>query len=362
VAVRLPAVENVPGGRAWGSLSRRVRTLVVAGVLFVVLFVLALVLPVPYVILSPGPTYNTLATDTAGNQIITVDGTRTARTTGNLNLTTVEVTTTSVSAFQALSGWLKGDEETVPRSAVYPPGQSTAQTNAQNTAAFTDSQDSAITAAACELGYPKKFGVEGVIVPGPSSGHLQPADVIDTVDGTSVTTARQLVNRLGSIPAGTDVALDISRGGQAKTVHVTLGKPLGHRSGGSLGITAGQVCAAPYTVDLGLGNQIGGPSAGLMFALGIMDKVGPRNLTGGRFIAGTGTIDASGQVGPIGGIQLKMIAARAAGATVFLAPAGNCSDVVGATPAGLQVVKVTSLHGAVQDLLALQKGQQVPGC
>ena len=113
---------------------------------------------------------------------------------------------------------------------------------------------------------------------------------------------------------------------------------------------------------LGLANQIGGPSAGLMFALGIIDKIGTEDLTGGKFIAGTGTIDEKGKVGPIGGIQLKMIAAHNKGATVFLAPAGNCGDVRKATPSGLQVVKVSTLHEAVQDLLDIQKGVSVPGC
>jgi Lon-like protease len=93
-----------------------------------------------------------------------------------------------------------------------------------------------------------------------------------------------------------------------------------------------------------------------------MDKVGNVDLTGGRFIAGTGTIDDKGNVGAIGGIQLKMIAARHKGATVFLAPAGNCSDVRGAIPSGLQVVKVSTLDGAVQDLLKVQKGEPVPSC
>jgi len=99
-----------------------------------------------------------------------------------------------------------------------------------------------------------------------------------------------------------------------------------------------------------------------MFALGIMDKIGSVDLTHDKFIAGTGTIDPNGNVGPIGGIQLKMIAARKAGATVFLAPAGNCADVRGAIPAGLQVVKVSKLSEAVADLEALNAGQPVPHC
>jgi PDZ domain-containing protein len=115
-------------------------------------------------------------------------------------------------------------------------------------------------------------------------------------------------------------------------------------------------------VTLGLNNSIGGPSAGLMFALGIMDKVGDENITQGRFIAGTGTIDPSGKVGPIGGIQLKMIAARRAGATVFLAPESNCAEVRGNVPKGLEVVKVATLHGAVTDLNQIKSGQHPAGC
>ena len=121
-------------------------------------------------------------------------------------------------------------------------------------------------------------------------------------------------------------------------------------------------CFAPFTVNLGLANEIGGPSAGLMFALGIIDKVGPTNLTGGKFIAGTGTIDPSGDVGAIGGIALKMIAARAKGASVFLAPAANCPDVRGAIPGGLDVVKVSNLKGALADLADLKQGTSVPHC
>jgi PDZ domain-containing protein len=93
-----------------------------------------------------------------------------------------------------------------------------------------------------------------------------------------------------------------------------------------------------------------------------MEKVGSTDLTKDRFIAGTGTIDGSGKVGPIGGIQLKMIAAHDKGATVFLAPADNCSDVRGATPSGLKVIKVSTLHDAVQDLENLQSNQSVPSC
>jgi len=117
----------------------------------------------------------------------------------------------------------------------------------------------------------------------------------------------------------------------------------------------------PFDVRISVGD-IGGPSAGLMFALGIIDKLTPMNLTGGKFIAGTGEIEASGKVDPIGGIQQKMIGARQAGATIFLTPASNCADAKGAVPAGLRLVSVSTLSQAVNDLEAIKAGQQVPSC
>jgi PDZ domain-containing protein len=156
--------------------------------------------------------------------------------------------------------------------------------------------------------------------------------------------------------------MGILREGRPRTVRITLGAPIEGRSGGSLGIAVGRLCQFPFDVNLGLANQIGGPSAGMMFALGILDKVGKTDLTHGRFIAGTGTIDPDGNVGAIGGIQLKMIAARDAGATIFLAPAANCADVRGAVPAGLRVIRVSTLHGAVTDLEHLDGHSAEPAC
>jgi PDZ domain-containing protein len=361
VRLALPSVERIPGGRAFASLSRRVRTLIIASVVFVVLFTLALTLPVPYVVLSPGPTYNTLGTDPAGHSIIVIQGRKPNRTNGNLNLTTVEITTNKLTAFRALVDWLQSDKVVVPHSSVFPPGESEQQTNQQNTKDFVQSQDSATVAALCELGYPKGFGVVTVLADGPSHGLLQTGDEFRSVDGKPVSSRAQLDAVLKGLAPGTTVPVVVQRAGKTVSVSVTLGKS--PRTGkGYLGVEPFQTCLAPFRVVLGLQDEIGGPSAGLMLALGIMDKVGKVNLTGGRFIAGTGTIDPNGNVGPIGGIQLKMIAARDKGATVFLAPAGNCSDVRGATPSGLRVVKVSTLHDAVQDLLRIQRNQPVPSC
>ena len=337
------------------------RTLIAAGGLFVVLFLLALVLPVPYVVLSPGPTFNTLAADDSGAQIIVIKGRGTNHTTGNLNMTTVDVSSRTLTAFQALDGWLLKDEVVVPRSSEFPPGQSQQQVDQQNKQDFTESQDNATAAALCELGYPRRFGVITVSGSSPAQGKLQPGDVLTSLDGTAVSDDADLRGMLAKLAPGTQVSIGVLRTDKPATVSLKLASASG-RTGGVIGISVGPVCAAPFSVDLGLGNQIGGPSAGMMFALGIIDKVGPTDLTAGRFVAGTGTISPDGKVGAIGGIALKMIAARRAGASVFLAPADNCSDVRGATPKGLDVVKVATLHEAVQDLLALQKGQSVPHC
>jgi PDZ domain-containing protein len=363
VSFSLPSIDRVPGGRAFASLSRRVRTLAVASVIFLVLFVLALTMPVPYVILSPGPTYNTLGTDERGNTIVVIKGKKATVVSGHLNLTTVSISSQSVTAFQAIAAWLTHDEVVVPKASVYPPGNSEEQTNQRNTQDFLASQDSATEAALCELHYPKGFGVLKVTPDGPSEGILAPGDLLRTVDGKPANSLTALTSVMAGETPGRTVPVGVTRNGKPVQVQVKLGPPLkGKTAGATLGISAYNGCLAPFTVDLGLGNEIGGPSAGLMFALGIMDKVGTVDLTKGRFIAGTGTIDATGKVGPIGGIQLKMIAAKDKGASVFLAPAGNCDDVKKATPHGLKVIKVSTLHGAVQDLLDLQNGKPVAGC
>jgi PDZ domain-containing protein len=112
--------------------------------------------------------------------------------------------------------------------------------------------------------------------------------------------------------------------------------------------------------------DVGGPSAGLLFSLGIVDKLNGDgdggDLTGGRVVAGTGTIDADGKVGPVGGVPLKTQAARRDGATVFLVPKAECADARAELPRGLRLIPVTTLEGAVDALVSLEKGDKVPAC
>lgn len=343
-------------------MTRRVRTLLIAGVLFLVLFVVAIIMPVPYVVLSPGPTLNTLGVDSQNRSIIMIKGRQPKPTTGHLNLTTVDVSTDRVTAFQALIGWLQHDRVVVPRSSIYPPGQSEEQVNKEDTQQFTSSQDNATAAAFCELNYPKGFGVLSVDANAGAKDVLEAFDQLISLDGAPIDSADKLTAVLAKQKPGQTVTIAFKRLGKPMTASVKLSAPAPGKKGARIGIAVGEECFAPFGVDLGLGDQIGGPSAGLMFALGIMDKVGTKDLTKGAYIAGTGEIEPDGTVDPIGGIQLKMIAARRAGASIFLAPAANCGDVRGAVPKGLKVIKVNALHDAVQSLLAVQAGAAVPHC
>lgn len=341
-------------------MSRQSRTLAVGAVLCLVLGVLSFTLRVPYLVESPGPTFNTLGQND-GKEIIAVNGHPTTPTSGHLNLMTVLSDTEKTTVAGALVGWLRHDEVVVPYDAIYPPGTSKQQQNAANAEDFAASQDNATAAAACELGYPKGFGIFSVADDSPNKAVLKPGDRLVSLNGTPVPDDATLRKVISASHAGDKLAVGLVRNGKQLTVTATLGEPAAGSSTPRLGVSVGVGCLLPFQVTLSLAG-IGGPSAGMMFALGIIDKISNHDLTHGRFIAGTGTIDPSGQVGQIGGIALKMIAARRAGATIFLAPASNCPDVKGNIPSGLNVVKVSTLHEAITDLDTLAGGGSVPHC
>jgi PDZ domain-containing protein len=187
---------------------------------------------------------------------------------------------------------------------------------------------------------------------------LKSGDVITAVDGKRVTGPTGLQQLIYAHPAGSTLTVTIVRNGQTRQVMVGTKEASGHPV---MGIEITGQYKFPFTVTITVGD-IGGPSAGMMFALGIIDKLTGLNLTGGRFIAGTGEITAGGQVEAIGGIQQKMVGARDAGATIFLTPASNCSDTTGAVPAGLRLVKVSTLSQAVTYLEDIKAGKPVPSC
>jgi PDZ domain-containing protein len=344
-------------------MSRRSLTLALAALATVAAIAVTVLLPVPYVILTPGPTLNTLGRDSSGKPLIAITGRATHTTSGHLNMVTISYQGgpgTNLNIFEALRGWLDSSEAVVPERELFPAGQSAQQTQAQDTEQMASSQQLATAAALTQLRIPYQTQVEvlSTVAGYPASKLLKAGDIIEAVDGHAVTGASSLSSLITAHPAGSVIQLEVLRAGQTRTVPVasksSSGTPV-------IGVQVQEQYKFPFTVDISVGN-IGGPSAGLMFALGIIDKLTPLNLAGGKFIAGTGEITASGQVEPIGGIQQKMVGARDAGATVFLAPAGNCSATVGAVPAGLKVVKVSTLSQAVSDLEALKAGQPVPSC
>jgi Lon-like protease len=342
---------------------RRSLTLSVAGIATLIAIAVAVLVPVPYVILLPGPTLNTLGKDTSGTPLIKITGHQTYPTTGHLNLVTVGFQGgpgVHLNVFQALRGWLSPSNAVVPEEEIFPPGQTAQQTHAQDAEQMASSQETATAAALSELHIPyQTLAVVVVTTPGyPARSVLKAGDAIEAVDGKPVTGPASLSSLITAHPAGSQLQLTVVRAGQTLSLQVATknsgGKPV-------IGVEVQQQYKFPFTVTIDVGN-IGGPSAGMMFALGIIDMLSPMNLTGGKFIAGTGEITAAGQVQPIGGIQQKMVAARDAGATVFLTPASNCSSTAGAVPAGLRLVKVSTLSQAVSDLEAIKAGKSVPSC
>jgi PDZ domain-containing protein len=340
-------------------MSRRSLTLLIAAIGTAAAIAVSVRVPVPYVILGPGPTLNTLGNDSSGHPLITISGRPVHRTSGHLNLVTVSYRGgpgRDLNIFTVLTAWLNPDEAVVPEQDLFAPGQTQQQTQQQNTQQMTGSQQTATAAALTELRIAYQMQVVQAERGYPAYGVLKAGDVITAVDGQPVTSQSSLTALISAHPASSTLTLTISRNGQTQHVRVAT-----RGSGGHPVIGVEIQDKFPFTVKISVGD-IGGPSAGLMFALGIIDKLSSLDLTGGKFVAGTGEITASGQVLAIGGIQQKIVGARHAGATIFLTPASNCADAKGAVPAGLRLVKVSTLAQAVTDLEALKAGQPVPSC
>lgn len=340
-------------------MTRRIAVLT-AGVVLLVLFgILGTTLPVPYVAQVPGPTFNTLG-DIKGEPIISIQGREPNKVDGNLNLTTVGVSRGGVSLIQAVRGWFDREVSVVPEEAVYPPDRSPEETRKANREAFLTSEQAAQTVALGRLGYPVKVVVQGVADDSPSKGALEEGDAIEAVDGVPTPDTDALDKVLESIPGGSTVTVSYTRLGEPGTATVTTRAAEG-RAGSLLGITILEQPSAPFDIDIQV-QDVGGPSAGLMLTLGILDLVGPDDLTRGAVIAGTGTIDTRGAVGPIGGIPLKMVAAKDIGAELFLVPAGNCAEAVAAPDPGFPLARVATLDDALKALADFEAGRTPAGC
>lgn len=340
-------------------MNRRISTLLVALVPILAFGVLLSLVTVPYVSLGPGPTFDTLG-EVEGKQVVDIEGADLHKTSGHLNMTTVSQRD-GLSLGQALTLWMSGREQLVPRDLVYPPDKSKDEIDKANSTDFKRSEDSAAYAALSLLKYAPAVTVENVTDPGPSVGKLQRGDAIDGFNGKPVANLEQFTGLLKATRPGDTIALDYRRKNEpAGVATITLGTNP-DRDYGYLGVGVLDAPWAPFSIDFNLAN-IGGPSAGLMFSLAVVDKLTTGDLNGGKFVAGTGTIDSDGKVGSIGGITHKMLAAREAGATVFLVPADNCDEAKSAHEDGLELVKVDNLGQAVDAMHALSAGGEPPRC
>lgn len=348
--------------------------------MLIALLCAGVLIPVPYAEMSPGPTVNTLG-DHGGEPVLQISGRKTYATSGHLNMTTVRVTSADyrMNLVEAVYGWLAHDNKVVPHDTLYPDGKTEEQSTQENAEEFSQSQESAKVAALKKLGIPvTSWVIVSTVVKGsPAEGRLHAGDVIKAVDGTAVKEPGDVAKLVTKhqpgdkvvfriVPAKEQAAAEKARRTATATQDVTITTATSDDSGAKraiVGISAGTDHTFPFTIDIKLAD-VGGPSAGLMFALGIYDKLTPGSLTGGKFVAGTGTMDDSGKVGPIGGIEMKTVGARSQGAQYFLTPAENCAAAAKDTPSGLRLVKVNTIDDALTALKDIRGGDtaDLPKC
>jgi len=351
------------------KLSARYTTMVVATISLIALTSVAFMVPVPYVRLQPGPVQDTLGPVKGGESMFTFGAkAKTYPTSGSLFFTTVRVggPDAHLSIRAALAAYLTSDQAVVPKDLVYPDNETREQSDAESAAQMTGSQDSSRVAALRAAGYKvgERPSVVQVVKGGAAFGKLVAGDVFLDVDGTKVTTPDQVVKAVGAHHPGETVRLTVERRGESVYVPVVTRPDAKDKTVPRVGISIGVKYTYPFQVNNNVGTDVGGPSAGTMFALAIYDKLTPGELTGGKKIAGTGEIAPDGTVAPIGGVRQKMAGAANADATIFLVPAANCAEAADGDDDGLKLVRISNLKDAISSLEALAKNPdaKVPSC
>lgn len=334
--------------------------------LYALVFALALT-PVPYLLQTPGPVVNTLE-PYEGVDLVTISGTQTYEPEGTLDMLTVAVAGgpgRDIFTAQAFFSLLNGVETVVPSEAFYPLETTRDDVSELNSADMISSQDQATAAALTELDidYDTVIGVSEVLPGSPASGLVDPGDHLLAVDGDEVDGTEEGMTAVRDAVRGSigPVELRIDRGGEVQDVTVEPTEVDGQRS---IGVVMSAAYSFPFDVDFAV-EGIGGPSAGTIFALTIIDMLTEGDLTGGEAIAGTGAIDAEGTVAPIGGARQKVAAAAASGADYFLSPAGNCTEVLDSRGVeDLTVVRIDDLSTAHQAVTDIAEGRtdSLPTC
>lgn len=317
--------------------------------LILILFI-ALVLPLPYVIFKPGKPSNVLGTMISVPSSFAESDLAARDKEGRLYLTTVFVTTPRSKVFGAeiLKAWIRGDETVYPRSSIYPEDSDPKQIKGQEKLQMTTSQEFAIYNALSYLGYKieTRARVVEILKQSDAMDQLEIGDVITKVDGREVFSATEIVDLVRAKSPEEEISIEVVRDG-ARLTFPKVGL-MENDQGSAIGIFLAVDFDSPVEIDIEI-SDTGGPSAGMIFALGIIEKMTAEDLVRGRKIAGTGTIDAQGRIGAIGGIANKLIGARRSGVTIFLAPVNNCDEITH-IPDGLQVIPVATLKEAVEVL------------
>lgn len=329
------------------------------------LVIAALLLPVPFVKLAPGPTFNVIG-DVDGQEVIAISGTETYPTSGALDMTTVRESggpRGGLTFFEAVGSWFNPDDAVVPRELIYPDDITGEEVRQRNAALFSTSESDAIAAAMNYLKLPltTEIVVTAVVSDAPADGVFEARDEILTVDGQEVKSPSDVVDAIRGAAVGTEFTFGVRRGTENKEVTVKSADNPSNAGTPYIGISVGELYSADFDIDFTL-QDIGGPSAGLMFATGIVDKLTPEDLNGGATVAGTGTITPAGEIGPIGGIRQKLAGARNSGAELFLMPAQHCAEAAGHIPEGLTVVPVSTLTQAIEQMTNWVNQEPVDSC
>lgn len=320
---------------------------IAVGLLIALLFAAALT-PLPYAIYSPGPTFDVLAEDADDAELIQIDGSEVDiyPADGEIRFTTVRSTPRGErpTLLTLMGAWLAPDRAIIPYEVAHPSGQTIEEDEKQGQLLMESSQDAAKAVALTELGYDLETSVQvlDVTEDGAAHGVLLADDVFLRVDGEPVERAQDVVDAVTAHEPGEDIPFRVRRDGQRLDVEIAPEEVDGEPR---IGVVVGEDFEFPFDIKIRVDDAIGGPSAGLMFALAIYDTLTPGSLTGGEVIAGTGTVNAAGEVGPIGGITQKIAGAEDSGAELFFVPPDNCDDVA-EVDSDLRLVKAETMHDA----------------
>jgi PDZ domain-containing protein len=322
---------------------------------FFLLTIATLAAPIPYVFFKPGVPDNV----TAG--LIEINDVESYDANGKLYITSILVTNPNSPVFGAetLYNWAIGPHVVLPREVVYPPAVEGRVIERDSRAEMSGSKVTATAAALSYLGYEFEeiYFISQVREYSDAKGKLEPGDRILIVDGDTINEIEEIRSAYSDKSVGDVIEIEVEReinGETQKVVErvrlVSNQEPGADPDRPAIGILVGTTAKFPVDIDFNI-RGVGGPSAGLIFAVGVVEKMTPEDLLRGRKIAGTGSISPSGQVGAIGGIEEKMIGASRKGATIFLAPRENCPDIKH-VPDGLKVIPVSTLSEAIAALRA----------